>query len=80
MFWGEEVQFNKAVSVKKEDYAMLHLRGASTLWAKEPVTLVVTVQEINQEEDTAATDIVLCHLDELKHSQHTLNLFFDLAV
>ncbi|EAR84623.1 hypothetical protein TTHERM_00648920 (macronuclear) [Tetrahymena thermophila SB210] len=77
MFWGAQVQFNQKFVPEKEDYAYLHLRNVSTLWANEKISLVCNIkkQENGVEEEI---DIVLCHLDENKNRSAQLNLYFDL--
>ena len=62
MFWGAEVQFDKKFVPVKEDYAYLHLRNASVLWAKEKLSLICTIKKQNdmdQEEE-----FVICHLED----------------
>ncbi|KAL4477345.1 hypothetical protein ABPG72_002339 [Tetrahymena utriculariae] len=77
MFWGAQVQFNQKFVPEKEDYAYLHLRNVSTLWANEQISLVCNIkkQENGVEEEI---NIVLCHLDEKKNTSAQLNLYFDL--
>ncbi|KAL4436470.1 hypothetical protein ABPG74_003036 [Tetrahymena malaccensis] len=77
MFWGAQVQFNQKFVPEKEDYAYLHLRNVSTLWAKEKISLVCNIKK--QENDVEEEhNIVLCHLDDNKKRSAQLNLYFDL--